>query len=230
MLALRDLHSYYGSSHILHGVSLSVAQGEVVCLLGRNGAGKSTTLKSIIGLVPPQGGEVALEERRLNGLRPFQIARLGVGYVPEDRRIFPNLSVRDNLELGGRRGRASHWTLERIFDLFPKLHDLQHSRGMQLSGGEQQMLTIARALMTAPRLLLLDEPSEGLAPVIVQALGRFIRRIKGEVTILLAEQNAKFALGLADRAYLIEKGRILHHGSAEQLRNDATIQTKHLAL
>ncbi len=230
MLALRDLHSYYGSSHILHGVSLSVAQGEVVCLLGRNGAGKSTTLKSIIGLVPPQGGEVALEERRLNGLRPFQIARLGVGYVPEDRRIFPNLSVRDNLELGGRRGRASHWTLERIFDLFPKLHDLQHSRGMQLSGGEQQMLTIARALMTAPRLLLLDEPSEGLAPVIVQALGRFIRRIKGEVTILLAEQNAKFALGLADRAYLIEKGRILHHGSAEQVRNDATIQTKHLAL
>jgi branched-chain amino acid transport system ATP-binding protein len=228
MLELRDLHSYYGPSHVLNGISLEVNKGEVVCLLGRNGAGKSTTLKSIIGIVRPKQGEVIFNGQRLNGKRPFKIARLGIGYVPEDRRIFPNLSVRDNLELR-KRGSAT-WSVERIFEIFPKLKDLQKNRGMQLSGGEQQMLTIARALMTDPQMLLLDEPSEGLAPVIVQSLGQFIRQLSGQVAILLAEQNARFAINLSQRAYIIEKGLILHHATAEEIKNDEGLQTKYLAL
>ena len=187
MLELRNLHSYYGPSHVLNGISLEVNEGEVVCLLGRNGAGKSTTLKSIIGIVRPKQGEVIFKGQRLNGRRPFKIARLGIGYVPEDRRIFPNLSVRDNLELC-KRG-STTWSVERVFEVFPKLKDLQKNRGMQLSGGEQQMLTIARALMTDPQMLLLDEPSEGLAPVIVQSLGQFIRQLSGQVAILLASRT-----------------------------------------
>ncbi len=228
MLELRDLHSYYGPSHVLKGISLNVNEGEVVSLLGRNGVGKSTTLKSIIGIVRPKQGDAVFMGTRLNGKRPFRIARLGIGYVPEDRRIFPNLSVRDNLDLG-KRG-SSNWTTERVFELFPKLKDLQKSRGMQLSGGEQQMLTIARALMADPHMLLLDEPSEGLAPVIVQALGRFIQSIKGQLGILLAEQNSRFAINLSQRVYIMEKGMILHHATAEEIKNDQGLQTKYLAL
>jgi len=231
MLEIRGLHTYYGLSHILHDVSLTVAKGEVVALLGRNGAGKSTTFKSVMGIVRPGRGEVLLNGRNIVGLRPFRIARLGIGYVPEDRRCFPNLTVRDNLEMGQREGAGGrHWTVERVFAVFPMLRALEKSKGMQLSGGEQQMLTIARALMTNPQLLLLDEPSEGLAPVIVEQLGDLIREITRDVTILLAEQNARFALGLADRVFIMEKGRIAHEGTAAAIRKDHALQERYLAL
>ena len=219
MLEVDALDAVYGRSHVLHGVALAARQGEVVSLLGRNGAGKSTTLKAIMGLVRVTGGEVRLAGAPLTGLLPHEISRRGIGWVPEDRRIFADLTVRENLLVGERVG--SRWTVDRLFALFPALQPLAGRRGGSLSGGEQQMLTIARTLAGDPKLLLLDEPSEGLAPVVVRRLGEAIAALKREgLTIVLSEQNLKFARRLADRAYVIERGEIRFEGTIAALDAD----------
>ncbi len=231
MLELRDVHACYGRSHVLHGVSLSARRGEVVCVLGRNGAGKSTTLKAIVGLVDVTGGDILLEGRSLRGLDTHEISRLGVGFVPEDRRIFSDLTVVENLRVGELTGVVGGWTLERVYELFPALRRLAGRRGGSLSGGEQQMLTIARTLMTNPRLLLLDEPSEGLAPVVVRALGDAIAALRrDDFTIVLSEQNVKFARRLCDRAYIIEKGQIRFAGGLAELDADEATRRAYLSV
>lgn len=230
MLSLNDVHTFYGESHILYGISLNVHEGEVVCLLGRNGAGKTTTLKSIMGITQPRSGNILFKGENIVGLRSFRIAKMGIGYVPEDRRIFSNLTVLDNLEMGIKVRGAGKWTIERVWEIFPELMHLQKSKGMSLSGGEQQMLTIARTLMGDPGLLLLDEPSEGLAPVVVKKLGKLVKELKQHMTILLAEQNANFAIHLADRGYIIEKGNIWFHGKTEEIKNNEEIQVRYLAV
>jgi len=229
MLELRRVHAYYGRSHVLYGVDLVAREGEVVCLLGRNGAGKTTTLKAVVGLVDVTGGEILYEGRSLSGLRTHEISRAGIGFVPEDRRIFSDLTVAENLEVGERPGGT--WTRERVCGLFPRLRELAGRRGGSLSGGEQQMLTIARTLMTCPRLLLLDEPSEGLAPVVVRALAENIAALKGGgLTILLSEQNVRFARRLADRAYIIEKGQIKFEGPFARLDADPSLRRAYLSV
>ncbi len=229
MLEVRGLHAVYGRSHVLHGVSLSAREGEVVSLLGRNGAGKSTTLKALMGLVRVTGGVVQFAGETLTGLPTHVISRHGLGYVPEDRRIFADLSVRENLMVGERPG--SRWPVARLFELFPGLRPLAERRGGSLSGGEQQMLTIARTLVTDPKLLLLDEPSEGLAPVIVRRLGDAIAALKREgLTILLSEQNLKFARRLADRAYVIDRGEIKFEGSIAALDADESLRRAYLGV
>lgn len=232
LLDIQGIHTYYGKSHILQGLSLVVDQDEVVCLLGRNGAGKSTILKSIIGLVPPKQGSIKFKGQEIVGKEPFEIARLGIGYVPEDRRVFPDLTVKENLEVMPQRTvpQKEGWTVQRIFEFFPILKRLQKSRGMELSGGEQQMLTIARTLMGNPDILLLDEPSEGLAPIIVKELEELVRQIKNHTTILLVEQNSRFALELSDRGYIIEKGKISYEGDIKELRENKEIKEKYLAV
>ncbi len=230
MLELSDVHAAYGRSQVLYGVTFRASEGEVVSLLGRNGAGKSTTLKAIIGLVEVSRGDVRLHGRSLRGLLPHEISRLGVGFVPEDRRIFADLTVRENLMVG-ERGGVRRWTLDRVFALFPALAGLTRRPAGSLSGGEQQMLTIARTLMTDPALLLLDEPSEGLAPVVVRALGEAVTALKREgLTIVLSEQNVKFARRLADRAYIIEKGQIKFEGTIAALDADATLRRAYLSV
>jgi branched-chain amino acid transport system ATP-binding protein len=233
MLELRDVHAVYGRSHVLHGVSLTARAGEVVSLLGRNGAGKSTTLKAIVGLVDVPRGEIALDGRALRGLPPHAISRAGIGWVPEDRRIFSDLTVRENLLVGeaGAAAPSRAWPVERVFALFPTLASLAGRRGGSLSGGEQQMLTIARTLMTGPRVLLLDEPSEGLAPVVVKALAENIAALKRDgLTIVLSEQNLAFARRLADRAYVIEKGEIKFEGPFAALDDDAELRRTYLSV
>ena len=233
MLTLTDLHSYYGRAHILQGVSFDLPAGEVLVLLGRNGAGKSTTMKSLIGLVRPARGRIALAGTDIAGWDPHRIARAGLGYVPEDRRIFTDLTVQENLEVGRQPARDGRppWTPRRLFALFPNLGDMRHRPGGRMSGGEQQMLTIARTLMGNPRLLLLDEPSEGLAPVIVEQMAHAIVALKqAGVTILLAEQNLHFAVGVADRAVVIEKGRIVWTGTMAALQADEAARAAHLAV
>ena len=233
LLAVEDVYTFYGLSQVLFGVSLEVAGGECVCLLGRNGVGKTTTMRSIMGLTPAREGRVMWKGRDVSGRPPFQIAGLGIGFVPEDRRIFADLTVWENLDVAARRrdGGASAWTLERVFDLFPKLRELVGRQGGFLSGGEQQMLTIARTLMGNPELLLLDEPSEGLAPLVVDHLKEQIARLKQEgLTILLAEQNVDFCLDLADRVYVLEKGHIRYEGTAGAFREDESIRAQYLAL
>ena len=221
MLSAKNLNVYYGQAHILSDLSLEAAAGEVVVLLGRNGAGKSTTLKALIGLVPPSGGEVVFRGERIDGLQPFQIAQRGLGYVPEDRRIFTELTVLENLEVGRQPARQGvpNWTEERLFKLFPNLAETGDRPAAQMSGGEQQMLTIARTLMGNPACILLDDPSEGLAPVIVEQMVRTIRDLKREgLAILLSEQNMNFAAAVADRAYLIEQGHIRFAGDVAAVR------------
>ena len=233
MLALQGLNTYYGRAHILADVALEVATGEVVCLLGRNGAGKSTTLKSIIGLVRPASGAIAFDGRRIERLEPYAIARAGLGYVPEDRRIFTDLTVTENLEVGRQPARpdAPTWTPERLFALFPNLGAMQDRPGGRMSGGEQQMLTIARTLMGNPSCLLLDEPSEGLAPVIVDQMAAAIRALKKEgLSVLLSEQNLHFAAEVSDRAYIIEKGRIRFAGTMAELAANADVRAQYLAV
>ena len=233
MLELEDVHAMYGRSHVLHGVSLNARAGEVVSLLGRNGAGKSTTLKAIVGLVEVTHGEIRLDGRSLRGLTTHAISRAGIGWVPEDRRIFAGLSVRENLLVGeaGAGDAGRRWPVERVYELFPKLATLEGQRGGSLSGGEQQMLTIARTLMTGPRLLLLDEPSEGLAPVVVKTLAENVLALKREgLTILLSEQNLAFARRLADRAYIIEKGEIKFEGPFAALDADAELRRTYLSV
>lgn len=230
MLTVEAIHTYYGLSHILFGLSLEVRQGEIVCLLGRNGAGKTTTMRSIMGLAPPRRGAVRFEGETLSGRRPFQIARKGIGYVPDDRRVFADLTVGENLDIVARDdGRADGWTKNKIYDFFPPLRPIDGRKAGFLSGGEQQMLTIARALMTNPRLLLLDEPTEGLAPLVVAMLEEQIGRLKTlGLTVLLAEQNQKVALRLADRGYVIDNGVIRFHGTIDALRENEEIRRKYL--
>jgi branched-chain amino acid transport system ATP-binding protein len=233
MLEVRDLHAFYGRAHILHGVSLEARAGEVVALLGRNGAGKSTAMKAIMGLVPPASGEVSFDGRRIERLQPYRIARLGLGYVPEERRIFTELSVMENLEVGRQPARDGlpPWTEDKLFALFPNLARMRERPGGRMSGGEQQMLTIARTLMGNPRCVLLDEPSEGLAPIIVEEMANSIRALKGEgLSVLLCEQNLHFAQAVADRAYIIEKGQIRFGGSMVELAADAALREQYLSV
>ncbi|MDH3237385.1 MAG: ABC transporter ATP-binding protein [Deltaproteobacteria bacterium] len=233
LLELTSVNTFYGRSHILFDVSLRVEKGEVVSLLGRNGAGKSTTFRSIIGLTPPLTGEVSFRGERISGLRPYQICRRGVGFVPEDRRCFPDLTVRENLEVAVRREKqtSTPWTVEKVYSLFPRLEEREKNLGNQLSGGEQQMLTIARTLMTNPDMLLLDEPSEGLAPLIVALLADMIIRIRKEgVTVLLAEQNLHFCAKVADRGYVIDKGSVKYEGKMSDLLGNDEIKEKYLAV
>ncbi|MEJ1993760.1 MAG: ABC transporter ATP-binding protein [Limibacillus sp.] len=224
MLQVQDIHTYYGASHILQGVSLDVPEGQVVALLGRNGAGKTTTLRSIIGLTPPRRGGVFFRDRNITGLRPYALARLGLSYMPESRGIFPSLSVEENLTLvEGRRKGA--WTLEGVYDLFPRLKERRANGGAQLSGGEQQMLAIARALLLNPELLILDEPTEGLAPIVVKDIRERLRLVKETgMTVLLVEQNFRFATSLADQVYVLGKGTIQWSGSAKAILEDEEVQ------
>jgi branched-chain amino acid transport system ATP-binding protein len=229
VLELAQVHAAYGPSRVLHGVSLSARAGEVVSLLGRNGAGKSSTLKAVVGLIDVTAGDVRLDGRDLRGLPTHEISRLGVGWVPEDRRIFSDLTVDENLRVGAKGD--GPWTTARVHALFPKLAELARRRAGSLSGGEQQMLTVARTLMGNPRIVLLDEPSEGLAPVVVRALGEQIAALKREgLTILLSEQNLRFAARLADRAYVIEKGEIRWEGPIARLMADEAVRRAHLSI
>ena len=233
MLSVRNLDAYYGRAHILTDLSLEVGKGEVVVLLGRNGAGKSTTLKSIMGLVRPARGELVFAGQRIDRLEPYEIAELGLGYVPEDRRIFTELTVMENLEVGRQAARpgAPTWTPERLFKLFPNLAEMTGRPGGRTSGGEQQMLTIARTLMGNPSCILLDEPSEGLAPVIVDEMAAAIRGLKDAgVAVLLSEQNLHFATAVSDRAYIIEKGQIRFSGTIAELDANEAIRAAYLAV
>jgi branched-chain amino acid transport system ATP-binding protein len=232
LLEVEDIHTAYGSSRVLFGISLDIKPGECVCLLGRNGVGKTTTIRSIMGLTPPSQGRVRFKGKDITGFEPYRLARLGMGYVPEDRRIFAELTVWENLEVAaGSANRAGRWSTESVTDLFPKLGELRDRMGGVLSGGEQQMLTIARTLVGNPELLLLDEPSEGLAPVIVESLLAQVQRLKSEgLTILLAEQGVDFSLSLADRVYVLEKGAVRFSGQAAELRDNAELRNKLLAL
>jgi branched-chain amino acid transport system ATP-binding protein len=231
LLSVSGLNSHYGRAHILFDISLQVRRGQALALLGRNGAGKSTTLKSILGLVRPSSGEVSYAGRRIDREPTYRMSRMGIGYVPEDRRIFTELTVLENLQVGLRAPRPGvpHWTMERIFEIFPNLAAMRRRLGSRMSGGEQQMLAIARTLMGNPACILLDEPSEGLAPLIVEQLARTIRSLKAEgLTVLLSEQNLHFASHIADRAVIIEKGRIRYTGDMQALAADADVQREYL--
>jgi branched-chain amino acid transport system ATP-binding protein len=231
MLELENIHAYYGDSHILHGVSLCVRPGEVVCLLGRNGAGKTTTILTIMGYLAPRDGRIRYAQRDISGLSPHAVARLGFGFVPQERGIFPSLTLRENLTVFARAGVNGYWTLQRIFDLFPVLHAREHNLGFQLSGGEQQMLSIARALMLNPALLLLDEPSEGLAPMIVAQIVEVLARLKREgLAILLVEQNLRTALAVGDRHHVMNKGEIWFTGSAAELEGNDLVLRNYLSV
>lgn len=231
MLSLKDIHTYYGLSHVLFGISLEVEPGEIVCLLGRNGAGKSTTMRSIIGLTPPARGEIVFKGIACTGIKPFRMVRMGMGYVPDDRRVFADLTVAENLEIAYRRTPNGRWNAQRVFDMFPALEGIAGRRAGFLSGGEQQMLTIARALMTNPDFLLLDEPTEGLAPLIVAELEKQIAALRDAgLTVLLAEQNLEVALRLSDRCYIIDNGKIRFHGTGPEIRSNPAILDKYLCL
>ena len=232
MLEVKDIHSFYGKSHILHGVSLELKEGELICLLGRNGVGKSTTLKSIMGIVRPTHGSIRFDGKELVGGQPYQIARLGVGYVPEDRRIFKSLSVHENLLMGTQKEKTSGaaervWTIDKIYELFPNLSERRSNKGSHLSGGEQQMLTVARTLMGNPKLILVDEPTEGLAPLIVKDVLEMLSAVRQSgVTVLMVEQNFKAAIKAADRFYIMAKGQMVFEGdtaallAAEEIRKN----------
>ena len=232
-LKVEEIHTYYGLSHILFGVSLLVEKGETVCLLGRNGAGKTTTLRSIIGLTPPLSGRIFFGDEDITRQPPHIIARRGIGFVPEDRRIFSDLSVRANLEVAVKSSvtGSQEWNLERVYNLFPILRARGTQAGGMLSGGEQQMLTIARSLMGNPQLLLTDEPSEGLSPLIVKEVKNQILQLQKEgIAILLVEQNADFALGVSNRAYILDKGRVQFVGGASELKGDKATRKRYLGV
>lgn len=232
ILELDNVHTYYGESHALQGISMHLKEGETVCLLGRNGAGKSTTLRSIVGLSAPRRGRITFHGTDITGMPAYRIARHGIGLVPEDRRIFPGLSVRENLEIAryDRPGVQRRWTVERIFDEYPMLGELANQDGSTLSGGQQQMLAVVRSLMSEPRLLLLDEPNEGLAPVIVKQIGMLIDELAKTTTILFTDQSVHFALKHAKRAYILEKGMIVHEAESRALINDPDTQHRYLSV
>lgn len=231
MLEVEKLNTYYGISHILFDINLHVAEGEIVCIIGRNGVGKSTLLRSIMGLTENRSGAIHFKGATILSKKPFEISRVGVGFVPEDRIIFPNLTVKENLEMGMKNGDRGFWTLEQVYRMFPVLKDRSAQWGGTLSGGEQQMLTIARTLMGNPELLLLDEPTEGLSPLIVKELESQIRVLKEQgLTILLAEQNPYFTLNLSDRAYILEKGQIKWEGQVHLLEENREILKRYLGI
>jgi len=233
MFEAQGIDVFYGTSQILFDVSIAVAEGQTMALLGRNGAGKSTTLKAIAGIAPPARGRVRVIDAQVQGRKPYVIARAGIGFVPEDRQVFPGHSVEDNLMIGAKKGPdgQDYWNLQRIYEMFPLLGPLKQRMAGHLSGGEQQMLTIGRTLMGNPIGLLLDEPSEGLAPVIVERIGEMLRRLRDMgVTVLLAEQNMHFCLGIASYAAIIDKGQIVYRDTIEALRQDAVVKSRYLAL
>ena len=232
LLSVDKINTYYDKSHIIKDVSFDVSSGEVVALMGRNGVGKTTILRSIMGLTPPRSGTIVFNGRPAGGHEPFQLVRWGMGFVFEDRRVFATLSVRDNLQISAieRPSGRRQWTYDRIMDVFPLLKKLADHKAMNLSGGEQQLLAIARALMGNPELLLLDEPSEGLAPLIVRDLANLLREVKKEMTILLAEQNLKFALSFTDRVYIVGKGSIMYEGTKTELLANREIQERLLGI
>jgi branched-chain amino acid transport system ATP-binding protein len=229
MLEVKEIHTYYGTSHILFGISFNVKEGEAVCLLGRNGAGKTTTFRSIIGLTPPKKGSIKFRDKEIIGKPPYRIAKMGIGFVPDTRRIFPDLTVRQNLMVARREKEKAVWNLETIYALFPKLRELDTHMGTQLSGGEQQMLTVARTLMTHPELLLLDEPGEGLAPLVIQAMKEQLGEIKKlGITMLICEHNVGLATALSDRGYVIDKGAIRYQGTIKELQGNEEVRKKYL--
>lgn len=234
LLQVSDINTYYGQSHALQNMSLEVGRGEVVALLGRNGMGKSTTLKSIMGLLKPKSGKVVFDGKEITGQAPYKIAKAGIGYVPEERRIFPTLSVLDNLMMGVKGGRINAsdpeaWTIEKIFDHFPFMKERTHQKGAHLSGGEQQMLTIGRTLMGNPRLLMVDEPTEGLSPIMVKEVRDVLRKIsKSGIAILLVEHNLKVAMSVAQRVYLMGKAHLGFAGTVEELEADPDAKAKYL--
>jgi branched-chain amino acid transport system ATP-binding protein len=230
MLEVAGIHTYYGLSHVLFDVSLNVLKGEIVCLLGRNGAGKSTIIKSIMGLTPPRQGKVTYKGQDITGMSPYLVARKGIGFVPDDRRVFADLTVGENLEISERKTLdAGAWTKDRVYEFFPPLFHIDSRKAGLLSGGEQQMLTIGRALITNPEFLLLDEPTEGLAPLVVKMLKQRIHELRDHgLTVLLAEQNQRIALELSDRGYIIDNGVIRFQGSIETLRENEEIRKKYL--
>jgi len=229
MLEVNEIHTYYGTSHILFGISFDVKEGEAVCLLGRNGAGKTTTFRSIIGLTPPKKGSIKFRDKEIMGKPPYRIAKMGIGFVPDTRRIFPDLTVRQNILVARREKEKAVWNLETIYALFPKLRELDTHMGTQLSGGEQQMLTVARTLMTNPDLLLLDEPGEGLAPLVIQAMKEQLGEIKKlGITMLICEHNVGLATALSDRGYVIDKGTIRYQGTIEELQKNEEVRKKYL--
>jgi branched-chain amino acid transport system ATP-binding protein len=233
MLSVRELNAHYGGAHILHDVEVNLSRGEVVALLGRNGAGKSTIMKSVMGLLAKRRGRIEFCGRDVASLRPYQISRLGLAYVPEERRIFSGLTVLENLEVGRRvaKGASNPWTTERLFALFPNLGERRNQDGGRLSGGEQQMLTVARALMGNPQAILLDEPSEGLAPIIVEQMAHAVKALKAEgLSVLLSEQNLYFAHEVSDRAYVVDRGRIRYEGRLDAIMADEGIRRAHLAV
>jgi len=231
VLTIDNIHTYYGNSHILQGVSLKVKKGEVVTLLGRNGMGKSTTIKTVMGLVVPREGRVLLNGVNIAGRKPYDIARAGVGFVPEDRRTFPSLSVLENLNLPVRRGSGEGWSLEKVFQFFPRLKERESHKGFELSGGEQQMLAIARVLRMKVELILLDEPTEGLGPLLVKAIGDIIAQIKREgITTLLVEQNSRFVATVADRHYVICHGKLVYEGSNEDFAHQDEVKKEYLGI
>lgn len=232
MLKMEDVHTYYGKSHILQGVSFQVRAQECMAVLGRNGAGKTTTLRSIIGLVPPRKGRISFNDRPINGLRPFEISRLGIAYVPEDRQIFSALTVVENLTISIQKNRSrGPWSLDRIFEIFPILAERRKNHGNQLSGGEQQMLSIARALMTNPDLMLLDEPTEGLAPLIVEKLLDIIGNLKESgLTIILVEQDVEATSHVADRYCILQQGLVVHQSSHKEFWSQPELQERYLGV
>ena len=234
LLEVKEIHSYYEKSHILHGVSLGLKEGELVCLLGRNGVGKSTALKSVMGIVQPREGSVLFGGKELVGKAPYQISRMGIGFVPEDRRIFPSLTANENLLMGIRRGKneapsKQGWTIEKVYEAFPQLKERKNSKGAHLSGGEQQMLTVARTLMGNPELMLIDEPTEGLAPTIVKDVLNMLSAIRESgVAILMVEQNFKASIKIADRFYIMSKGQIVFEGDGEALQAAEEVRKRYL--
>ncbi len=233
ILEIDNIDTYYGQSHVLQGISLSIEEGEVVSLLGRNGVGKTTTLRSIMGLTPPRNGSIRFRGEEIAGKKPFEIARLGIGYVPDDRRIFPDLTTFENLEIARRMStkKQGHWNIDTVCNLFPVLRELGSSKGTHLSGGEQKMLAIGRALMKNPELILLDEPAEGLAPLVVVALSKAIREIRDTgITVFLADQNVRFCRKAADRGYIIEKGSIQYQDEMKNILENEEIVKRYLAV
>ena len=229
MLEATDLHTYYGGSHVLSGVSLTVAAGEVLAILGRNGMGKTTLVRSIIGFTPPRQGTVRFKGEDITRWPPYRAVERGMGLVPQGRRVFPSLTVRENLEVARRGG--GRWTLERVLDLFPRLRERAQNRANKLSGGEQQMLAVGRALMTSPALLLMDEPTEGLAPLIVREVGHIIGELRREgLSILLVEQNLPFALSVADRVHVLSRGQIVHSSTPAELAANDEVKSRHLGV
>ena len=231
MLEVNDIHTYYGDSHVLQGMSLKVEKGTVVALLGRNGVGKTTLIRSIMGFTPPRQGSIIYKDKDVTRLPAYQIARMGMGLVPQGRRIFPSLDVRENLAISTRKPKDSGWNLTRVFSVFPRLKERVHHRGNKLSGGEQQMLSSARGLISNPDFLMMDEPSEGLAPLLVRELGQVVRDLKNEgMSILLVEQNLAFALRLADYVYVMSKGNIVHESSPDELWRNEEVKRTYLGV